>query len=287
MAIEIGVIGGSGLYDLDELKSARDVKVDTPFGPATLVVGIFAGHEVAFVSRHGRGHQVGPAGIPVREIIYALKHLGVRRVVSVSAVGSLRAHLEPGHLAVPDQIVDWTRRARPHSFFDDGLVAHVSMADPYCPELRSALIAGARAVADRSVHDDGCYLCIEGPQFSTHAESELYRRLGMDIIGMTAIPEARLAREAELCYACLALITDYDCWHHEDGPVSADLVARRMAKNVSAAKQALANLLEILPDTYGCGCGEALATAVITDRAAVPEVIRDRLHLLVGKYLSH
>jgi 5'-methylthioadenosine phosphorylase len=285
MATEIGVIGGSGLYDLGETKSAREVRVETPFGPAALVVGMFAGREVAFVSRHGHGHRVGPAGIPVRENIYALKSLGVRRIVSVSAVGSLRADFEPGHLVVPDQIVDWTRGMRPPSFFNDGLVVHVSMAYPYCRDLRSALITGARA-AETAIHDGGTYLCIEGPQFSTRAESELYRTLGMDIIGMTAMPEARLAREAELCYASLALVTDYDCWHREDESVSADLVVARMAKNVSTAKQILANVLQTLPDTYGCSCGEALATAVISDRATVPAVVRDRLDLLVGKYLS-
>jgi 5'-methylthioadenosine phosphorylase len=159
------------------------------------------------------------------------------------------------------------------------------MADPYCPDLRSALITAARATAGRAVHDGGSYICIEGPQFSTRAESQIYRTLGMDIIWMTAMPEARLAREAELCYACLALVTDYDCWHHEDEHVSADLVAARMAENVSAAKQALAELVQTLPDTFGCGCGEAIATAVITDRATVPGVIRDRLGLLVGRYL--
>lgn len=282
MAIEVGIIGGSGLYDLHEPHSARDVKVDTPFGPAALVVGMFAGHEVAFVSRHGPGHRIGPSRIPAREMIYALKHLGVRRVVSVSAVGSLRDRLEPGHLVVPDQMVDWTRGTRPRSFFDDGLVVHVSMADPYCAELRLALIAAARAAADRPVHDNGCYVCIEGPQFSTRAESELYRRLGMDVIGMTAVPEASLAREAGLCYACLALVTDYDCWHHDDEPVSAGLVATRMAENVSAARAAVTELLDMLPGTYGCGCGDSLATALITDKAAMLDGTRERLRLLVG-----
>jgi 5'-methylthioadenosine phosphorylase len=287
MATEIGVIGGSGLYDLEEINNARDVRVETPFGPAALVVGTFAGREVAFVSRHGRGHRVGPAEIPVRESIYALKSLGVRRIISVSAVGSLRADLEPGHLVVPDQIVDWTRGGRPASFFDSGLVVHVSMADPYCPDLRSSLVAGARATVDNAVRDGGSYICIEGPQFSTRAESELYRTMGMDIIGMTAMPEARLAREAELCYACVALVTDYDCWHNEQESVSADLVAATMAKNVTAAKKIIAHLIQTLPDTYECNCGDALATAIITDRATVPGIVRDRLHLLVGKYISH
>lgn len=286
MATQIGVIGGSGLYDLDEIKGAREVKVETPFGSAALVAGTFAGREVAFVSRHGRGHRVGPSRIPVRENIYALKHLGVRRVISISAVGSLRAELEPGHLVVPDQIVDWTRGVRPPSFFDDGLVVHVPMADPYCPDLRSALITSARSAAGRTVHDGGSYICIEGPQFSTRAESLMYRTLGMDVIGMTAMPEARLAREAELCYAGLALVTDYDCWHNEDESVSADLVTARMAKNVSAAKEALADLIQALPGTFGCSCGKALATSLITDRSTVSSVIRDRLDLLVGKYFS-
>jgi 5'-methylthioadenosine phosphorylase len=286
MTTEIGVIGGSGLYDLDESAGTRDLRVGTPFGPATVQLSTFAGREVAFISRHGRGHRIHPSDIPFRENIYALKSLGVRRVISVSAVGSLRQILQPGHLVVPDQIVDWTRGSRPASFFSAGLVVHVSLADPYCPELRAALAAAAESATDATVHDGGTYICIEGPQFSTRAESHLYRALGMDIIGMTAMPEARLAREAGLCYASLALVTDYDCWRHDEEDVDADLVATRMAQNVAAAKQALAHLMQKLPDepdACGGGCGDALAHAVITDRGAVPDDLRERLGLLLDR----
>ncbi|MQA93634.1 MAG: S-methyl-5'-thioadenosine phosphorylase [Streptosporangiales bacterium] len=282
---EIGFIGGSGLYRLDGIAGARQVPVETPFGQAAPVVGEFGGREVAFVSRHGTGHRVPPAGIPARANVYALKSLGVRRLVGVSAVGSLRRSYEPGHLVVPDQIVDWTRGGRPASFFGEDLVVHVSLADPYCGELRDALVTAARDASGAPVHDGGTYICIEGPQFSTRAESELYRSFGMDVIGMTAMPEARLAREAELCYAGVALVTDYDCWHPGEDAVDADLVAGRMAENVRAAEQALAALIRKLPEEPGCACGEALAHAIITDRAAVPSVVAERLGLLVGRYL--
>lgn len=286
MTAEIGVIGGSGLYRLDELTDVDDVQIDTPFGRADLVTGSLGGREVAFVARHGRGHQISPSAIPVRENIYALKSLGVSKVISVSAVGSLRATYEPGHLVVPDQILDWTRGSRPSSFFGDGLVVHVSLADPYCPVLRAALLDAARGATDKTVHDGGTYICVEGPQFSTRAESALYRSFGMDIIGMTAMPEARMAREAELCYAAMSLVTDYDCWRVGEEAVDANLVATTIAANVRAAAKILADLMRKLPDQRDCGCGDALAHAVLTDRAAVPSIVRDRLDLMIGKYHS-
>lgn len=282
---EIGVIGGSGLYRLDGIANARQVPVDTPFGQAALVAGEIGGREVAFVSRHGPGHRVPPAGIPARANIYALKSLGVRRLVSVSAVGSLRATYEPGHVVVPDQIVDWTRGGRPATFFGEDLVVHVSLADPYCGELRGATVTAARDASGVPVHDGGTYICIEGPQFSTRAESELYRSLGMDVIGMTAMPEARLAREAELCYAAIALVTDYDCWRPAEAAVDADLVVGRMGENVRAAERAFGALIRKLPEESGCRCGGALENAIITGRDAVPRVVAERLGLLVGRYL--
>lgn len=284
---EVGIIGGSGLYELPELENVEAVRVETPFGAPSdaLVIGRLSGRSVAFVPRHGRGHRFSPAEIPVQANIYALKALGVRQVISVSAVGSLREEYEPGNLVIPDQIVDWTKGDRPRSFFGDGLVVHPSVADPYCGRLRDALIEAARSATDATVHDNGAYICIEGPQFSTRAESELYRSLNMDLIGMTAVPEATLAREAELCYAALALVTDYDCWRSGVQAVDADLVTVVMSRNADAAKKAIVRLVEKLPADPGCGCQEALAHAIITDRAAVPPAVRDRLGPLIGGYL--
>lgn len=285
---EIGVIGGSGLYDLAGLERPEVVRVPTPFGAHSgpLVVGELRGRRVAFLPRHGRGHLVPPSAIPARANVYALKALGVTQVVGVSAVGSLRADYEPGHLVVPHQLVDWTK-GRASTFFGEGLVVHVSLADPYCLRLRADLAEAARAAANTPVHDSGTYICMEGPQFSTRAESELYRFLKMDVIGMTAAPEAKLAREAELCYAGLALVTDYDCWHSGAEDVDADQVSQVMARNAEAAVNTLAALIEKLPADPECPCRNALAHAIITDRTAVPQVVRDQLELLIGGHLSH
>lgn len=285
---DIGIIGGSGLYDLAELTGARTVQMETPFGPAGdgLVIGNLRGHVVAFIPRHGPGHRLPPADIPVQQNIYALKALGVRQIVSVSAVGSLRADYAPGDLVVPHQIVDWTKGGRPTSFFGAGLVVHVSMADPYCDRLRGELIKAAQGAGSAPVHDDGVYVCIEGPQFSTRAESEIYRQLKMDIIGMTAVPEAKLAREAELCYAGLALVTDYDCWDTAIESVDAELVSTVMARNTAAAQRILATLIEQLPAEPECPCQDAMLSAIITDRRAVPDAVRDRLGLLTAKHFA-
>jgi 5'-methylthioadenosine phosphorylase len=285
---EIGIIGGSGLYDLEVLEGREEIRVATPYGDPSdsLVVGMVAGRRVAFVPRHGRGHGLAPAEIPVRANIYALKLLGVGRVVSVSAVGSLREDFAPGHLVVPDQLVDRTRGDRPSSFFGDGLVVHVPFAEPYCERLRRRLADAARRVGRTTVHDAGTYCCMEGPQFSTRAESELHRRLGMDLIGMTALPEAKLAREAELCYAALALVTDYDCWYPEHESVTADMVAEVMRRNTAAAQDSIVALVESLAEDRDCPCDSVLAHAILTDREAVPEAVRERTKLLVGKYLG-
>jgi 5'-methylthioadenosine phosphorylase len=282
---EIGIIGGSGLYDLTLLEGAKEIDLPNAYGAPSdvVVIGSLAGRRVAFLARHGRGHRLSPAEIPVRANIYALKSLGVREVISVSAVGSLREDFAPGDLVVPDQIVDRTRGPRATSFFGDGVVVHVSLADPYCPRLRPLLAEAARLATGATVHDTGTYCCMEGPQFSTRAESNLYASWGMDVIGMTAIPEAKLAREAELCYAGLALVTDYDCWRPDPGEtVTAGMVAEVMERNVAAAKDTLVSLIQHLSSRFSCDCQRALSDAVITERSAIPAPVRDRTGLLMG-----
>ncbi|MCP2167170.1 S-methyl-5'-thioadenosine phosphorylase [Goodfellowiella coeruleoviolacea] len=282
---EVGIIGGSGLYALDGLTDVRRVRVSTPYGEPSdeVVLGTLSGKRVAFLPRHGEGHRISPSHLPARANIHALKSLGVRQVLSISAVGSLREDYAPGDLVVPDQIVDRTSQARGNSFFDQDVVVHVPFATPYCDRLRPLLADAARANA--RVHTAGTYCCIEGPQFSTRAESELYRSWGLDIIGMTAVPEARLAREAELCYAGLALVTDYDCWHDGHDSVTAQAVAEVMHRNGEAAKATLTALLTTLPTDVACACQNALATSIITPLTKLPESTRDRYALLLGKYL--
>jgi 5'-methylthioadenosine phosphorylase len=283
----VGVIGGSGLYRLGALTDTETVDISTPFGDpsAPLVIGTLAGTRVAFVPRHGLGHRLTPSEIPARANLYALKSLGVRQVVAVSAVGSLAEKYAPGDLVVPEQIVDRTKGLRPASFFDRGLVAHVAMADPFCGQLRRDLLDAAGGVG-ATVHDGSTYLCIEGPQFSTRAESELYRAWGMGIIGMTAVPEAALAREAELCYATLALVTDYDCWHEAEESVSASLVAETMARNIAAAGAVLQRLVVAIDPLRDCECHHCLDGAMLTDASAVTPEVRRRLGLLLGDRLG-
>ena len=280
----IGVIGGTGLYRMDGLEGAEEVVVDTPFGAPSdvIVTGTLNGVGVAFLPRHGRGHRLSPTELPARANIYALKSLGVRRVISVSAVGSLREEIRPLDMVVPDQLIDRTL-GRPRTFFGEGIVAHVGMAEPYCPELRSALrVSGGRAGA--TVHDGGTLVVIEGPQFSTKAESHMYRSWGADIIGMTALPEARLAREAELCYAVLACSTDYDCWHESEEPVTVEMVVENLMKNTAVSRAILADVITADLAERDCGCGSALANAIVTDRGVIPAEVRERLSLLIGKY---
>ncbi|MDP9372925.1 MAG: S-methyl-5'-thioadenosine phosphorylase [Chloroflexota bacterium] len=290
----IGVIGGSGLYQMADLTNVEEHRIDTPFGPPSdaITVGTLAGRRVAFLPRHGVGHRFSPMAVPVRANIWALKSLGVERVISVSAVGSMREELAPLDLAVPDQLFDRTV-ARPRTFFDEdygaGCAVHVSLADPFCSELRPALVEAARAPAvGVRVHDGGTLLVIEGPQFSTRGESRIFRGWGVDLIGMTALPEARLAREAELCYATLALVTDYDVWKEDEEPVTVPIVVDRLRSNAAAAQAVLRELLSRLPGDAGeprCACRSALEQAIITDRARIPPATRERLGLLLERYL--
>ena len=280
----LGIIGGSGLYDLPGLSGVRREKVSTPFGEPSdaVVVGRLGDQEIAFLARHGAGHRFSPSEVPYRANLHALKQLGVTRVISVSAVGSMKEEIAPGHLVLPRQYVDRTE-GRPRTFFGDGVVAHVAFADPVCPTLHEHL-RGACFAAGATVHAGGTYLCIEGPQFSTRAESELYRSWQIDVIGMTALPEARLAREAELCYATLALATDYDCWHAGHDAVTVAQVIETMQKNVAMAREVIRNAVlglgRIRERT--CACGHALDSAVLTAPARISSSARERLALLLG-----
>jgi 5'-methylthioadenosine phosphorylase len=283
------VIGGSGLYELEGMTQLQEVRVDTPFGAPSdaIVVGELEGIRVAFLPRHGRGHRISPTELPARANIYALKSLGVKRILASSACGSLRQELAPRHIVVPDQLYDRTRHRAPDTFFDGGIVAHIGFADPFCPLLRQILIQAAQE-AQVTVHDGGTMVVMEGPQFSTRAESETYRRLGFDTIGMTALPEAKLAREAEICYASMNLVTDYDVWHKEHGEVTVEMVVANMRANLQAAKDIIRLALpamQALGDAPGCGCPTALAGAIITDPAAIPAAKVKQLGLLIGKYV--
>ena len=281
----LGFIGGSGLYDMEGLANRCQVEVDTPFGsPSDLVVtGDLDGVGVAFLPRHGRGHRISPSELPVRANIYALKQLGVQRVVSISAVGSLKEELKPLDLVVPDQIIDRTRE-RPSTFFGDGLVAHVGFADPFCPALRKKAVQAASGETD--IHDGGTYVVMEGPQFSTRAESEMHRSWGASVIGMTALPEAKLAREAEMCYVTLAFVTDYDVWHEAEEDVSVELVVQNLMQNVQTAQTIVRRMASMPYEPASCGCDKALETAIITSRDLIPPATRKRLGLLVDKYLD-
>lgn len=285
---EVGIIGGSGLYKLAMLKDPREIELSTPYGKPSdvVVVGELGGRHVVFLSRHGRQHQLSPTEIPAAANIYALKFLGVTDILSVSAVGSLREALRPGDLVVPDQLVDLTRGNRRSSFFDNGFVAHLPFADPYCGRLRPILADAANLVTGTHVHPSGTYVCIEGPQFSTRAESELYRSWGMDIIGMTAVPEAKLAREAGICFAALALVTDYDCWRHDEETVTADMVATVMQKNIAAAQVAITTFVQTVPRGQTCACRDALAHAILSHSSSIPDDAKNRLDLLAGRYFS-
>lgn len=283
---EIGIIGGSGLYSLDGLERVREVKVPTPFGQPSdaLIVGEVDGIKVAFLSRHGRGHRIGPSDINYRANIYALRAVGVSRVISVSAVGSMKETLRPGEVVLPDQFLDLTRR-RLSTFFDRGVVAHVAFADPVCPDLAEALWTATQG-AGATVHRGGTYLCIEGPQFSSRAESLLYRRWSVDVIGMTNMPEAKLAREAELCYATMALVTDYDCWHETEAAVTVEAILDTLRKNVELAKRVLRAALPVARKPRACACGRALDHALVTPVPALSKEARARLRLLLERHLA-
>jgi len=281
----LGVIGGSGLYQIEGLKDVEELRVKTPFGDPSdaIVLGTLEGERVAFLPRHGRGHRISPTEIPVRANIYALKSLGVERIISVSAVGSLKETLPPLDLVIPDQLLDRTR-SRVGSFFGGGMVVHVGFADPFCPALSQALYQACQGEGV-GVHKGGTLVVMEGPLFSTRAESFLYRSWGADIIGMTALPEAKLAREAEICYATLASVTDYDCWHQEHASVSIEMVISNLQKNVERAKRVLRKLIGAIPRERDCPCPTALKDAIITDPRLIPARKRQELALLIGKYL--
>lgn len=286
----LGIIGGSGLYSMEGLTDVREVTVSTPFGPPSdaLTLGTLDGVPLAFVPRHGRGHRLNPSEVPSRANIYALKSLGVEWVISVSAVGSLREDLAPLDLVIPDQIFDRTK-SRANSFFEGGVVVHAAFADPFCPHLSGLLIEAASALGDVRTHRAGTYVCIEGPLFSTRAESRVYRQMGFDVIGMTALPEAKLAREAELCYATIACVTDYDVWHESEEAVSVEMVVANLARNVANAARIIRSIAPRLPadrSTVSCACQDALANAIMTDRGMISAPLRERYELLLGKYLT-
>lgn len=283
--ISLAIIGGSGLYQMSGLEDTREVYPETPFGrpSAPIVIGTLEGVRVGFLARHGIGHHLTPTEVPYRANIYALKSLGAERVVSISACGSLREEYAPGEIVIPDQLFDFTRR-RVSSFFGEGMVAHVSVADPFCPDLSEQLESAVRAVGGK-VHRGGTMITIEGPRFSTRAESNVYRSWGMSLIGMTTSPEAFLAREAEMCYAVMAHVTDYDVWHVSEAPVTVEMVIQTLNRNTALAQEAVRYLAKHLRPERQCACGQALATALITNPAVIPPQTRQNLDLLVGKYL--
>ena len=281
----IGVIGGSGLYQIDGLSEVREVAVATPFGKPSdkLVRGKLANSELVFLPRHGKGHRWLPTEVNFRANIFAMKKLGVERIISVSAVGSLRQEVAPGHIVVPDQFIDRTSQ-RPSTFFGKGLVAHVSLADPFCNHLSGVLVQSARQ-AGATAHRGGTYVCMEGPQFSTRAESHLYRSWGAHVIGMTNLQEAKLAREAEICFATLALATDYDCWNEHAGDVEIEHVLAVLQNNVLLARRTIGFAVVALMEQRTCSCASALKDAIITDRRMIPRKLRQDLKPIIGKYL--
>lgn len=285
MANITGIIGGSGLYEMDGLKIDREVGIETPFGKPSdaIMVGSLGDRQVAFLSRHGRGHRIPPHQINYRANIFALKSLGVDQIISVSAVGSMKEGIQPGHLVIVDQFIDRTK-ARAETFFEDGIAAHVSFADPVCHRMKKDAVACARK-SGAMVHDGGTYICIEGPMFSSRAESRMYRGFGVDVIGMTNYQEAKLAREAEICFATIALSTDYDCWHVGEGPVDVEMVLKTMRENVAKAKATIREMLSELGGTAGCGCQSALKGAIITSPDAISKDAKKRLEPIIGKYL--
>jgi 5'-methylthioadenosine phosphorylase len=284
--ILLAVIGGSGFYKMEGLSDIKEYDPQTPFGKASspVVVGTLEGKKVAFIARHGIGHHIMPTEVPYRANIYALKMLGVEQIVSINACGSLRDDYAPGHIVIPDQIFDNTKN-RPLTFFGHGLVAHAGVAEPFCNDLSSLLEDSVRQTG-ATVHRGGSFIIIEGPRFSTKAESNAYRSWGMSIIGMTAVPEAFLAREAEMCYAVMAHITDYDVWHVSEAPVTVEMVVRTLNRNTAVAQKAIAGLVKNLDPERSCSCADAMSASIITDPAAVPAKTRQDLDLLVKKYLK-
>jgi len=283
--IQIGVIGGSGFYEMEGLTDVEQRRVETPYGePAdAFTVGTLEGRRVAFLPRHGAGHRFSPAELPVQAAIWAFKEIGVEYLISVSAVGSLRRKLAPLDLVIPDQVIDRTH-GRPNTFFEKGVVAHISMADPFCPQLAKVLYRAAKET-DATVHRGGTLVVIEGPAFSTRAESKLYRSWGADIIGMTTLPEAKLAREAEICYATLACVTDYDVWHESEEDVTVELIVQNLLRNVGIAKQVIRTAVGRLPLAGGHAAADALRSAIITSPEAVSHERRQTLRPFLNRYM--
>jgi 5'-methylthioadenosine phosphorylase len=282
----VGVLGGSGLYDIEGLKAIREIRVRTPFGtPSDAIrVGTLDGTRVAFLSRHGRGHRLNPSEINYRANIYALKSLGVSRLISVSAVGSMKESIEPGDVVIPDQFIDLTKR-RASTFFEGGIVAHVAFGEPICAALAQALASSGEGLG-ATLHRGGTYLCMEGPQFSTKGESQLYRRWGVDVIGMTNMPEAKLAREAELCYATMALVTDFDCWHETEEAVTVEAILATLHQNVALAKQILQAVVPSVVEAPACPCHRALDNAIVTAPKSISAAARKKLALLTHRVLA-
>ena len=282
--VTLAIIGGSGLYNMPGLQNTQEHDLSTPFGKPSspVIVGDLEGQRVAFLARHGLGHHITPSEVNYRANIYALKELGAERVVSISACGSLREDYAPGHIVIPDQLFDNTK-GRERSFFGEGLVVHVSVADPFCPDL-SAQLETATRKTNATVHNGGSFITIEGPRFSTKAESNTFRTWGMSLIGMTASPEAFLAREAELCYAVMAHVTDYDVWHVTESPVTVEMVIQTLNKNTLIAQEAVRNLARSLTEAHTCECNKALASALITRKDIIPAATREKVNLLIKKY---
>jgi 5'-methylthioadenosine phosphorylase len=283
---EIGIIGGSGLYSMNGLTKTREIQVKTPFGEPSdaIVLGILEGKRVAFLARHGRGHRMLPSEINYRANVFAMKLLGVERMVSVSAVGSLMEDLQPGEFLVPDQFVDRTKN-RVSTFFGAGLVAHVGFDKPTCGQV-SGVLADASVHCGVMVHRRGTYVCIEGPQFSTLAEANMHRQLRFEVIGMTNVTEAKLAREAEICYATIAMITDFDCWHAKHESVTASAIIATLVQNAENAQRVLREAVRAMPEERNCKCGAALKHALVTDMKLVPKATRKKLDAIIGKYIS-
>ncbi len=281
---KIGVMGGTGLYDVEGLTDIEEVDIKTPFGKPSDAIGIgkLEGVGIAFLPRHGKGHRISPTDVPYQANIYALKSLGVEWIISVNAVGSLREEIKPGDLVIPNQLIDRTR-SRVNSFFGGGIVAHVPFAEPFCPVLSQTLYQVAKEVGD-IVHLNGTYVCMEGPAFSTRAESRLYRSWGADIIGMTALPEAKLAREAEICYAIIACVTDYDSWKELSEPVTVDVILDILHQSVDIAKKIIKLAVSRIPDKRDCDCATAMQTAIATAQEFIPAEQKKKLNLLIGKY---
>jgi 5'-methylthioadenosine phosphorylase len=283
---KVGVIGGTGLYDIEGLTDIEEVDITTPFGKPSDVIGVgrLEGVEVAFLPRHGKGHHISPTEVPSRANIYALKSLGVEHIIAINSAGSFKSEINPGDLVIPDQLIDRTRQ-RVNTFFGEGIVAHIPFANPFCPVLSHILYQAAQE-AGAGVHQGGTYVVMEGPAFSTRAESRLHLSWGADIVGMTALPEARLAREAEICYAIIGCVSDYDSWHDRHEPVNADAILNIMRRHVDTTKKIIKLAVGRIPETRDCECATALKTAIITAPEAIPPAQKKKLDLLIGKYIA-